>query len=291
MLPEVDDELRTLLRAKMTTLGAGTPAGVTSGQVSFHPPDGEWASDVKGLAPKKAVNVYLAEVRENRALRSNERLERHLSGAVFRDPAPMQADCHYLISAWSGATDRRARTLEEHRILAEVLQVLVSVGGLTVNGIELPTMVAPHEGFPKLAEFWGTMGEHHRWRPVVQLVVTIPVQATTELAGTEVTTRLTDYGDTSNAAAGELLVQIAGVITDRSLTPPILVPRAWVRLETPTGAPLATTTSDARGRFTFLELSPGSYHLRVRAEGRDEPPVTPITVPSASGRYDLEFPP
>lgn len=290
MLPDLDEALRALFATTMTTLGAGTPAGVTGPQITFQPPDSLWSSEVTRLAPLKALNVYLADLRENRILRSNDRGARAVNGAVFRDPAPTRVDCLYLISAWSGATDLKAKTLEEHAVLAEALQALVRAGALTVNGVELPTVIAPHEGFPKLAEFWGTMGDHHRWKPLVQLVVTIPVQPASELAGTEVTTRFTTYGDAAYVEAGERLVQIAGVVTDASYAPAIVVPRAWVQLETTTSTPLATARSDAQGRFTFADVQPGSYGLRVRAEGRAELLATPITVPSASGRYDLEFP-
>jgi hypothetical protein len=64
----------------------------------------------------------------------------------------------------------------------------------------------------------------------------------------------------------------------------------WVRLEArPSGQPLQSTRTNEGGEFTFLGLAPGSYQLRMRASGRAEPPVSPITVPSPTGRYDLEF--
>jgi hypothetical protein len=289
MIPVVDRALRDLFKAGMTELGAGTTGGVANTQIGFMPPDPDWAGVVSGLAPKKALNVYLADLRENRKLRSNERLERTEDGMVYRDPAPMRVDCHYVVSAWSGATDKAAKTREEHVILAEALEVLKAADAVTVGGDELPMVLAPPDGFPKLAEFWGTMGEKHRWKPVIVVVVTIPVEAAGEVAGVEVTTRLTEYRQNGHAESGELQIQIAGVVTDQTYPSPVPVARAWVQLEDGAGNPLESTRTNARGEFTFLGLLPGTYRLRVRAEGRAELPPKQITVPAPTGRYDLEF--
>jgi hypothetical protein len=290
VIADVDVALRELFEQRMTTLGAGTAAGVATGQIGIQPPDDDWVGDFGHFNPPQGLNVYLVDVVENRRLRTNERLEHVSNGVVYRDPAPLRVDCHFLITAWSGGADRKEKTVTEHRILAEALEVLAETRAITVAGVELPTSIAPPEGFPKLAEFWGTMGAKHPWRPAVQLVVTVPVEAASEVAGPEVTTRFIEYGDRAHPGTGELRVQIAGVVRDASVTPTITVPRVWVRLESAAGVPVAKTKADTSGRFTFVDVEPGTYALRVRAEGRAELLVTPITVPSASGRYDLEFP-
>jgi hypothetical protein len=288
VIPEVDSALRDLFKAEMTELGAGTGAGVTDAQIGFMPPDGDWDSIVSRLAPNKALSIYLVDLRENRELRSNEWLERSDQGITFREPAPTRVDCHYLISSWSGATDKVAKAQEEHAVLSEALGVLVRAGAVNVGGEDLPTVVVPPEGFPKLAEFWGTMGQKHRWKPTIGVVVTIPVEAATERAGVEVTTQLTEYRQDGDPESAELQIQIAGVVLDKTYPSPVPVFRAWVRLEDSAGEPLEATRTNAAGEFTFLGLVPGNYQLRVRAEGRAER-VKPITVPEPSGRYDLEF--
>jgi Pvc16 N-terminal domain/Carboxypeptidase regulatory-like domain len=288
VIPDVDRALRNLFKAEMSELGAGTAGGVANAQIGFMPPDADWDSIVSGLAPKKALSIYLVDLRENRELRSNEWLERADHGVVQREPAPTRVDCHYLISAWSGATDKVAKTREEHVILSEALEVLVRAGDVNVGGKDLPTGIVPPEGFPKLAEFWGTMAQKHRWKPTIVVVVTIPVQGATEIAGVEVTTQLTEYRQDSDPESAELQIQIAGVVLDKTYPSPMPIARAWVRLEDSTG-PLEATRTNADGEFTFLGLLPGNYQLRVRADGRAEPAPTPITVPSPSGRYDLEF--
>jgi Pvc16 N-terminal domain/Carboxypeptidase regulatory-like domain len=308
VVDSVDATLRELFLRRATLLRRGTPAGAaTTTQVGFQPPDKDWRTVVKGLGDKRALNVYLVDLRENRKLRSNDRRERVDQGLVFEEPAPMRVDCHYLITAWSPATEQAGRTLEEHELLSEVLGLVANVhqlvprevftpGGLPGNfpgqlaDAELPLTLLPTEGFVKLAEFWGTMpGPTHPWKPAVYLVVTVPVLLEQTLAGPQVTTRTTEYRQNGWLDSAEILVQIAGVVRDSTAAPPAPIAHAWVRLEDSTGRPLQTTETNERGEYTFLDLSPGSYRLRTRAAGRAQPPVSPITVPAPTGRYDLEF--
>jgi hypothetical protein len=276
MLRDVDEALRGLFHAGMTTLGAGTSAGVTDGQVGFGPPDTEWISDVSGLSPNRAINVYLADLRENRELRSNERLPTE-DGNVR--PAPVRLDCHYLVSAWSPSSDSRTKTLDEHDVLSEALELLTQARTLTVGGSDLPLAVAPVEGFAKLAEFWGTMGQKQRWKPVISLVVTVPVEQSRELTGAVVTSRSAEY-----RGADEIWIQIGGLVQDASSLP---VARAWVQIEDAAGTPTQATRTNAAGEFTFTGLAAGTYRLRVRSASHAEPPVVQVTVPSPTGRYDL----
>lgn len=288
MLFEVDGALRELFRRSMTELGAGKAGGVIPAQIGFCPPDAEWQLDVEGLSPRKALNLYLADLRENRALRSNERLSTMDRGASGVRLAPMRVDCEYLVSAWSPSKDRKTQTPDEHKVLSEVIKVLAQAQVLEVDGEELPVTVAPPDGFSKLAEFWGTMGLKHRWKPVIPVVVTIAVEHAREISAAEVTTRFTKYRQGAAAgSAGETRIQLGGVVRDVTFGPPVPVAHAWVQVEDPGGDPVQATRTNTRGEFTFLDIPPGSYQLRVRAPGLAEPPVVPITVPSLTGRYDL----
>jgi hypothetical protein len=176
-------------------------------------------------------------------------------------------------------------------VLSEALEVLARAQVIEVGGAELPVTVAPPEGFAKLAEFWGTMGVRHRWKPVIPLAVTIPVEHTREVVAPEVTTVSTQYRPGNPATdPGEVRTQIAGVVSDTGFTPSVPVARAWVQVEEPGGAPVRATRTNSRGEFTFLDIPAGPYQLRVRAAGHREPPVTPIVVPAPQGRYDLAIP-
>jgi len=57
---------------------------------------------------------------------------------------------------------------------------------------ELPTEILPVEGFAKLAEFWSTMGAHHRWQPAVALLMRLPTVVHIETTNPMITTRITD---------------------------------------------------------------------------------------------------
>jgi hypothetical protein len=304
MIHHLDNLLRHLFLAQIAEI-------TSEEQVGFQPPDEDWRGHVTNLQ-RNALNVYLVDLRENRQLRSNERVRAIQNGIASETPAPRRVDCQYLITAWSPAEPGPAvePTLDEHALLAAVTGVLMRNESLIprevyapdplpatfppeVAGAELPTSVLPGEGFPKLAEFWGTMGANHRWKPAVYLVVTVPVILQTEIAGPMVTTRITEYRQTGKPETAEVWVQIGGHVLDATNPlqdgSPAPVTGAWVRLEGSGGGPLQTTTTNDLGRFTFGQLQPGAYQLRWRAAGHPEPAPRLIQVPSPSGEYDLIF--
>lgn len=301
MIDHLDNILRTVL---MQIDGIND-----EDQIGFQPPDDVWRAHVANLQDE-AFNVYLCELRENRFLRSNARVRSTSNGQVLHDPAPARVDCHYLVSAWSPADVSPATepTVDEHLRLYQATAVLMQQAPLNPSHIyppgsaalatvpalirnsDLPTQVLPGEGFNKLAEFWGTMGTNHRWKPVIHLVVTLPVVLLTEVAGPMVTTRITEYRHRDRPEMRQTWIQIGGHVLDSAVDPPAPVAGAWVRLETQSGDPLQTTTTDALGRFTFLGLAAGAYQLNWRASGYPLPTgPRAITVPSPSGEYDLRF--
>src|SRR4051794_25850538 len=101
MLVFLDNLLRTLFKAEVAALRPAPNTPVTDAQIGIRPPDDDWRAHVAGLGTLAALNVYLAEVRENRVLRTNERVRTAANGSVFEQPAPARIDCHYLITAWS----------------------------------------------------------------------------------------------------------------------------------------------------------------------------------------------
>ncbi len=296
MIDQVDFTLRELFRTRV-------PGITTNAQVKFQPPDEAWRNYVKTLTvlgnPVNALNVYLVDLRENRKLRSNERERAIVNGEALDTVSPRRVDCHYLISAWSPAdiTPALEPTLDEHALLYEVARTLTQHEPLVpvdifapapppplLAGDELPTMVMPPEAFLKLAEFWGTMGDQHRWRPCIYLVVTIPIRTVPTPPGPLVTTVLADTrvaGVTGNPA----MAVIGGVV--RTGAPPVPVDRAWVELLTPLNVRLQLARTDGDGRFTFQSVRPGSYQLRASSTTLGPSLPQAIEVPSPSGEYDL----
>ena len=86
---------RQLLRRLVLTR---VPGITTEDQVRFQPPDQIWRTYVNGLGARNALNIYLFDLRENRKLRSNERVRSTDSGVAFDTPAAPRADCHYPVS-------------------------------------------------------------------------------------------------------------------------------------------------------------------------------------------------
>ncbi len=319
MLDLLDNLLRQLLMDGVTglrevTTPPATPPAVLQEQVGFRPPNDTWAAYVRTTLRLNALNVFLLELRENRKLRSNERERGMAGGSAYSDPAPARLDCHYLITAWSPIEELPPQVepvIDEHQLLYEAAAVLLRAGALNPSQIylagslalntwpprfrevDLPVVIGPPEGFPKLAEFWGTMGSKQPWKPALHLVVTLPVELLRESSGPMVTARITEYRQAGRPDSAEVWVQIGGHVLDARTDPgnPKVVVGAWVQLETTGGEALQTTRTNELGRFTFVNVPTGLYALRVSAVGLGELiPQRPIEVPpSRAGEYDLRF--
>jgi hypothetical protein len=86
-------------------------------QVRFHPPDDKVLAD---LQEGPLLSVYLADVRENRKLRKNDRVTMGAAPNQVAVQAPAQLDCHFLATAWSKVADNSAKKIqEESRLLYE----------------------------------------------------------------------------------------------------------------------------------------------------------------------------
>lgn len=166
--------------------------GLTANDVGFDPPNADWRQRV-GVAGRLLINAYLIEFRENRRLRRTEPVRGFAGGSVTETAAPYRVDCHYLVSAWSPAAFGQAvePTIDEHQLLGDIVTSLDRadpfVFARLFEGLplppgtppelvehELPLTLLPIEGFPKLVEFWGTMGDEAPAKPVVHLIITTP---------------------------------------------------------------------------------------------------------------------
>ncbi len=124
-------------------------------RVFLGPPDQTF---VAGLpAPGASVNVYLADLRENRKLRTNERFRQNLpSGSIREDPYPAWLDAHYLVSAWDTANDPNIATLSEQGVLRDISSALLSGDPLT--SAEVYRSPDPSE-VPGLVQAFGVRNE------------------------------------------------------------------------------------------------------------------------------------
>lgn len=305
MINHLDNLLRHLFVTEISDIASAS-------QVRFQAPDEDWRTAVGNLNAL-ALNVYLVDLRENRKLRSNARVPAPaINGQMMRQPAPARVDCHYLISAWSPTQPGPAvePTLDEQALLYQVIAVLMNKaplnpsriypqGSMALNNTpeairdaDLPLQILPVEGFLKLAEFWGTMGANYRWKPIIYLIVTLPVVLDAQIAGPMVTTAVTEYRQTGKPETAEYWVHIGGHVLDATIDPtqPLPVSNAWVRIEQVGGAPVQTTKTNDDGQFHFFDLQPGQYQLNWRASGFPIPIIPRvIVVPSPTGEYDLIF--
>lgn len=301
MLRLLDVMIRDLLVAELVAI-------TSDQQVRFQPPDSLLRTDVANLnAP--ALDVYLVDLRENRQLRSNERTRDVADGVAISERAPDRVDCHYLISAWSPAQPSPGvePVLDEHALLYETTAALLHAAPFNPSrvyatnpaplaawparfrDVDLPTRVVPADGFPKLSEFWTTMGGDMRWKPVVYLTVTLPVVTLRHQEGPIVTTRFADYRIRGGPPLDEVLLQIGGSLVDATSGADVAVTGAWVTIETIAGVTLGRERTDARGHFTFERLRAGPYRIRASAVGLGTL-ARVVDVPAATGEYDLRFP-
>ncbi|TWW08651.1 hypothetical protein E3A20_22180, partial [Planctomyces bekefii] len=95
-------------------------------RVTLGPPDRAF---VGALPQGQTVSIYLADIRENRKLRSNERAREPFKAGsdktVIESLYPAWVDAHYIITAWDTSIDQSIRALKEHQLLADVSQSLL----------------------------------------------------------------------------------------------------------------------------------------------------------------------
>lgn len=210
MLHLLDNLLRHLFLTQIDEL-------TDAGQVGFQPPDEKWRQYVSQLnvdgKPASALNVYLAELGENRTLRSNERTRTIENGTVSQKPVPARLDAHYLITAWSPAEAAPdvEPAIDEHGLLYHAAAVLFNAIPFNPSRIyghdapplqhwppayrdaELPGAFATADTGMRFSEFWSSMGDGARWKPALRLVVTLPVELIKAQVAAMVTHRIIKY--------------------------------------------------------------------------------------------------
>ena len=306
MIDLLDDALRTLLR-RVDGLGHES-------QIRFQPPDEQWRAAVTNLEvggrPAPSLNVYPAELRQNRDLRSAERRRSISDGAVVERLAPTWLACHYLISAWSPAVSELVEpTPDEHALLYRALAVLTDAGPVNPSRIyptasdelagwgafrdvDLPTELLAVEGFGKLSEFWGAMGAGHRWKPVLHLVVGVPVVMSTPVErGPAVVTVVLRTGPADRPGVRDVMVRIGGTVRDAAGPSAGEAEVAVVHVDG--GEAVQLTSSDrGTGRFQMdlpldVVARPDRYRLRARRAGVPDAEA-PVDWRAAS--HDISFP-
>lgn len=158
MIDDLDRTVEDLLKRELS------PALVGQVAISFAAPDSDFPPSSVTLP---AVDLFLYDVRENTELRNTQWIiERKEDGTATKKRPPVRVDCSYLITAWASESST-SRPLDEHRLLSEVMKVLLRHPILpdvllqgTLKGQEPPlpaTTLLPGR-LQSVAEFWQAMG-------------------------------------------------------------------------------------------------------------------------------------
>lgn len=169
-------DLDRTIEAFLTDLA---PAGseLAGADISFEIPDSDWRAALSTLT----VNCYLYDIHENLELRTYQPLVQYSpdgTRAVNR-LAPRRVNCAYCITAWSAATTADA-VFEEHRVLSQVLQVLLRnptipasvLQGQLVDQIPpYPVITASSDGMKNNPDFWGALDQ--QLKPSLNYIVAL----------------------------------------------------------------------------------------------------------------------
>lgn len=299
----------------------------------FDPPSQAFVQQLP--ADKTSLDVYLVDVRENRRLRTTERTRHRNGSTIVESRPPTWIDAHYLISAWDPSRDASdtEKTLREHELLQTVAAALFGKEPLTPLSVhtqitdpllkawpvdfrntELPFQILPPEGFNRLSDFWTSMGQGSAWRPVIYLIVTLPLAMPDFGPEPMITTMLSKIGQRAGAR-DELIpgtertwAQIGGFVlrdildeNNRPVRRPVKKARVILEIVVLQQPPLppkepvllqsATTGDDGRYQFvrTPLPFVAGAqqFQMRVLAPGQPAKVIAPFIIPSSSGVYDI----
>ena len=158
MIYDLDKTLEQLLKQELP------PELVSNMTISFDTPDDQFPPTLVTLP---AINIFLYDVRENLALRSNEwTVERHSNGMATQKRPAVRVECSYLITAWPSESVPNP-AMDEHHLLGEIMKVFlrhhtipagVLHGSLKGQKPPLPVMSLQPGRLQSLGAFWQALG-------------------------------------------------------------------------------------------------------------------------------------
>lgn len=171
MIRDLDATIEELI-----TTRAEAGSELAAADISFEIPDATWRSGLTNLT----VNCYLYDVHENLEMRTYEPIvQRDTDNSLLAvRQAPRRINCAYCITAWSTATTDAV--LEEHRVLGQILRVLLTFptlpadtlqGSLTDQIPPYPTVVASSDGMKNNPDFWGALDQ--QLKPSLNYIITL----------------------------------------------------------------------------------------------------------------------
>ncbi|WP_020476522.1 Pvc16 family protein [Zavarzinella formosa] len=173
--------------------------------------------------------------------------------------------------------------------------------------------VLPPEGFPKLSEFWTTMG-NAAWKPAIYLVAAVPVPLVEAFEFPAVTTMRTTTGqrvggaqqiiyardeDGYRSGTNQEWYQIGGVVTVSASLAPVKGARVTLQIAgNDTADPpipplmLQEARTDEIGRYQFLFAGPlpcvqRKFQVLVQKTGLRAPPLDVVLTPAEPFPHDV----
>jgi hypothetical protein len=270
-------DLSQTLRAILTQ--PGLPAELSAAQIVFDRPGDTFSPT------QTSIDLFLYDLRENLELRNNEPALAHANGQVTITPPPLRLACTYLVTAWPVGGGELP--LQEHRLLADVLQVLSRYptipasflqGSLVGQDPPLPMIALHPDALKNVSEFWTSLG--NKLRPSLSLTATISIPvfpATTAREAISVQTSIDQIGTADTHLAS---LVIAGTVTSAGAP----VTGAVVTV-VEIGLKAAT---DQDGRFRLGPMTAGNYTLSVVSGQTSQ--TKSVAVPAAVGsNYDVQL--
>ena len=267
MIADLDVTIRDLLKRELGK------HGFDNVEIAFDAPSREWSGQLSG----PTVNVFLYDVRESQSFRPTDL---RTNGRAERRP-PLRVECSFAITAWTQDVE------DEHRLLSQILAVLYAfpvlegdvLAGRLQSNQEYP--LSTHVGQTRAegkADFWSAVGG--QYKASLDYVVNLTCEpGTVYMRGPEVRTQTMLLGQEPGRPSVLEMHRIGGVVTDSEGEP---AANAWVTL--PESG--LWTSTDAKGRYRFDRVTPGTHRCVARAVDGTEAELE-IEVPS--NKTDLQL--